>query len=96
MGFLVKMGKQLMQYIIKKNEKELKTGILMAEGNSVYDMTEDTVDHLGKLYGIADLEFEDVSNYWTFLGTLNQEPIKLEFAPIDTPADKFGIDEELN
>lgn len=90
------MNKQLMQYTIKKNEKELKKGMLVAEGNSVYDMTEDVIDHLGKLYGLVDLEFEDVSNYWTFIGILNQEPIILEFAPLDTPADKFGIDEELN
>lgn len=90
------MGKQLMQYSIKKNDKELEQGILMAEGKTVYEMTEDVVNHLEKLYGLVDLEFEDVANYWTFLGTLSQEPIKLEFAPIDTPADKFGIDEEVN
>ncbi|WP_214850711.1 hypothetical protein [Exiguobacterium sp. s193] len=90
------MSKQLMQYSIQKNGKEINEGIIMAEGASVYEMTEDVVGHLGEMYDLTEIEFVDVSNTWTFSGILLQSPITLEIAPIDTPADKFGVDEEVN
>lgn len=90
------MSKQLMQYTIQKNGKEINEGMIMAEGASVYAMTEDVVKNLGELYDLTELEFVDVSNTWTFSGILLQSPIMLEFAPIDVPADKFGVDEEVN
>lgn len=90
------MSKQLMQYSIQKNGKEINEGIIMAEGLSVYEMTEDVVGHLEEMYDLTELEFVDVANSWTFSGILYHSPITLEFAPIDTPADKFGVDEEVN
>lgn len=90
------MSKQLMQYSIQKNGKEINEGIIMVEGSSVYEMTEDVVGHLEEMYDLTELEFVDVANSWTFSGILHHSPITLEFAPIDTPADKFGVDEEVN
>lgn len=90
------MSKQLMQYSITRGAEEIETGMLMAEGQSVYEMTEDVTSNLEKMYNLVILEFLDVSDSWTFSGSLDQSPIKLEFAPIDAPADKFGVDEEVN
>jgi len=90
------MSKQLMQYTIQKNGKEINGGMIMAEGASVYAMTEDVVKNLGELYDLTELEFVDVSNTWTFSGILLHIPIMVEFAPIDVPADKFAVDEEVN
>ena len=90
------MSKHLMQYTIQKNGKELNDGIIVAEGTSAYEMTEYVITRLEEIYDLADLEFVDVSDSWTFSGVLHQDPITLEFAPIDSKADKFGVDEELN
>lgn len=90
------MSKQLMQYSITWNGEELEQGMLMADGQSVYEMTEDVTSSLEKMYNLFDLQFLDVSDSWTFLGSLHQRPVVLSFSPVGIPADKFGIDEEVN
>lgn len=90
------MSKQLMQYSITRGAEEIEQGMLMAEGQSVYEMTEDVTSHLEKMYDLVDLEFLDVSDSWTFSGSLRQRPVVLTFSPVGTPADKFAVDEEVN
>lgn len=85
-----------MQYSITWNGEELEQGMMMADGESVYEMTEDVTSHLEKIYDLFNLEFIDVSDSWTFSGSLRQRPVVLTFSPVGTPADKFAVDEEVN
>lgn len=87
------MNKQIMQYTIQKRGVEFKQGLIIAEGSTVYEMTENVVNNLEELHELSDLDFIDVSNFWIFHGTHDYESITLEFAPIDTPADKFGLED---
>lgn len=90
------MSKQKMEYIIKQKEQTIQEGSLVAVGSSVFEMTENVVDQLSDQFELTEVEFDDVSNYWTFDCLLRDVPTVLQFRPIDGFADKFGVDEEVN
>jgi len=90
------MSKQKMDYIIKQKEQTIQEGSLVAVGSSVFEMTENVVDQLSDQFELTEVEFDDVSNYWTFDCLLRDVPTVLQFRPIDGFADKFGVDEEVN
>lgn len=85
-----------MNYIIKQNETTIQEGHLTATGTSVFEMTENVVEQLSNQFGLTEVDFDDVSNYWTFNCLLRDIPTVLQFRPIDGFADKFGVDEEVN
>lgn len=87
------MKKQLMHYILFENDIKVASENLEASGSSVYEMTEDVVKKIKEKYTLPDLEFIDVSNFWTFEGESNNKNIRLEFAPQGIHADKFGLEE---
>ncbi|ASI36895.1 hypothetical protein A0126_18965 (plasmid) [Exiguobacterium sp. N4-1P] len=87
------MHKQLMHYTLFKNNIKVASGNLEAHGSSVYEMTEDVVQKIKEKHLLLELEFIDVSNFWTFEGESNNENIRLEFAPQGIYADKFGLEE---
>lgn len=90
------MSTQKMNYIIKQNETPIQEGRLTATGTSVFEMTENVVEQLSDQFGLTEVDFDDVSNYWTFNCLLRDIPTVLQFRPIDGFADKFGVDEEVN
>jgi hypothetical protein len=85
------MNVQLMIFILKKDDQLIKEGVIEAVGDSVFEMTEYVSEQLSEQFGIKDIEFIDVSNTWWFNGLIDEKTVTLEFAPIGTPADKFGI-----
>jgi len=87
------MSAQLMIFNLKREDKLLEEGVIEAIGSSVFEMTEYVSEQLSARFGISDIEFIDVSNTWWFNGLIDEKTVTLEFAPIDTPADKFGIDD---
>lgn len=74
----------------------VESGKIIGEGSTVFEMTENVVNKLAVQFNIEQVEFIDVSDSWTFEGEKNHIVFKIEFSPVDTPADKFGIDAEVN
>ena len=91
------MSKQKMLYEIKNQNEILHSGVLQAQGTSVFDMTEDVIEQISKIYSLSEVTFTDVSNRWNFEGFYSDgTAINIEFHPEGIHADKFGVDEELN
>lgn len=85
-----------MDYFIKQNGQTIEEGSLTATGTSVFEMTENVVEQLSHQFGLTEVDFDDVSNYWTFDCLFRDIPTVLHFRPVDGFADKFGVDEEVN
>ncbi|WP_214749455.1 MULTISPECIES: hypothetical protein [unclassified Exiguobacterium] len=90
------MSTQKMDYFIKQNGQTIEEGSLTATGTSVFEMTENVVEQLSHQFGLTEVDFDDVSNYWTFDCLFRDIPTVLQFRPVDGFADKFGVDEEVN
>lgn len=90
------MSTQLMIFNLKREDKLLEEGVIEAIGSSVFEMTENVVEQLSDQFGLTEVDFDDVSNYWTFDCLFRDIPTVLQFRPIDGFADKFGVDEEVN
>lgn len=90
------MSTQLMIFNLKREDKLLEEGVIEAIGSSVFEMTENVVEQLSHQFGLTEVDFDDVSNYWTFDCLFRDIPTVLQFRPVDGFADKFGVDEEVN
>jgi len=90
------MAKQLMIFSVICDTTVIESGKITGEGSTVFEMTEDVANKLASKFNIEQVEFVDVSNSWTFEGEKNHTVFTIEFSPINTPADKFGIDDEVN
>jgi len=90
------MVKQLMIFSIICDDIIVESGKVTGEGSTVFEMTENVANKLAAQFNIEQVEFIDVSDSWTFEGEKNHTVFKIEFSPVDTPADKFGIDAEVN
>lgn len=98
------MTTQTMVFELKVNGETVDNGMMNGQGKTVNEMTDNVAMELVKRFNVEGLtvEFEDVSNVWTFVGDTtdyndNGEMVgnfySVEFAPVGMSADKFGIDE---
>lgn len=85
------MSAELMIFNLIRDDQLIEEGVIEAVGDSVFEMTEYVSEELSARFGIIDIEFIDVSDTWWFSGLIDEKTVTLEFAPIGTPADKFGV-----
>ncbi len=87
--------RQRMNYELSTKGTTFERGSVEAEGDTVFEMTEDVIRKLSMCFAPElDFDFIDVSNEWTFSAEDDEGTVhEVRFAPEGIHADKYGIED---